>query len=500
MLSQSGAELGRLAVIDGQQRLATTSLLLAALRHHLELLGENGRISLIDPCISSFDAKAEANVPQLILNAEDDGFYRKLVVDRIDPTVAPDGIRSHLALRRAYDFFVARLGEQVAKAVEPKEVLDSWFSLLNGRAALMTIEVLNEADAYLIFETLNDRGADLTIADLLKNYLFGLAGDQLHTVQDNWTISLSNLDVSTSGSEVFTDFLRHYWSSKNGPTRERELYARIKDSVTNKPTAVDTAEELRVASNLYAALLSADHDFWKSYGTTTRENVSVLGRLPIEQNRSTLLAAMQFLQKPQLEELLKSLVSVGVRGLIVGGIGGGTAEGAYCAAAQAIRKGEASSWEEIRPHLGPILQSDEAFKAAFQTAKIARGPFARYLLAGLERGAMGEAEPELVPNTNENEVNLEHVLPKSFVAEDWPTFDKESHGRFLHRLGNLCLLKRLENSKIGNEPFTVKKPILEASSLALTQSVGAHDDWTAVEIESRQVELAQICADVWRDV
>jgi hypothetical protein len=257
---------------------------------------------------------------------------------------------------------------------------------------------------------------------------------------------------------------------------------------------------MKVASNLYAALLSADHDFWDGYDTTTKRNVRVLGRIPIEQNRSTLLAALQFFDRPSLEDLLKKFVSVGVRGLIVGGIGGGTAEKAYCGAAQKIRSGSAPSWSDVKPTVAPILHSDTAFENAFASARVSRGPFARYVLAALELGQRGEAEPELVPNDDEAEVNLEHVLPRSLNVVDWPAFNKESHGRFLHRIGNMCLLRKSENHKIGNKPYTTKKLILANSSLELTNSIAANADWTSIEIETRQKELAAIAVQVWKEV
>lgn len=91
----------------------------------------------------------------------------------------------------------------------------------------MVLTVPTDADAYLIFETLNDRGADLTIADLLKNYLFGRAGTKLDAVRDGWMQVLGALDISAENA-LFTTFLRHYWSSKHGAIRERELYKSIK--------------------------------------------------------------------------------------------------------------------------------------------------------------------------------------------------------------------------------------------------------------------------------
>ena len=504
VLSRAGAQDSRLAVIDGQQRLATTSILLAAMRHHLHVLGETGRVSLIDPCIYSFDPDKEENVPQLVLNAEDDRFFRQLVVDRVTASTAPPladpGTKqSHIALRAAYDYFVDRLTEQLDAAPESKALLDEWFKLLNTRAALMVVEVADEADAYLVFETLNDRGADLTIADLLKNYLFGLAGDQLETVKNAWAAALNNLDISTTGSHVFTEFLRHYWSSKYGPTRERELYSRIKDRVTTKANAVDLAEEIETASRLYAAIISSDHELWAEHPKEAKRQMQILVTLRIEQNRSLLLAALQFIEPKELTTVLRGLVAVGVRGLIVGGIGGGTAEKSYCQAAQAVRQGTSRNWVGVRSELAKILHSDVAFEKAFAAAKVTRGPFARYLLAALERSSEGTAQPELVPNEDQEQVNLEHVLPKTFDEHAWPAFTKDSHATYLHRLGNLCLLKKDENGRIGNKPFSEKQPVLDSSSLSLTKEIAANSDWTATEIERRQTSMATDVSKVWQD-
>ena len=87
-----------------------------------------------------------------------------------------------------------------------------------------------ESDAYVIFETLNDRGADLTIADLLKNYLYGRAQDKLEAVKKDWALALGALEL-TAADGKFVAFLRHYWSSLDGVTRERELYAAIQSKV-----------------------------------------------------------------------------------------------------------------------------------------------------------------------------------------------------------------------------------------------------------------------------
>jgi len=145
------------------------------------------------------------------------------------------------------------------------------------------------------------------------------------------------------------------------------------------------------------------------------------------------------------------------RGLIVGGIGGGTAEKAYCGAAAKIRKGDIKTTEEVLEEIKIIVPSDDEFLTAFGIARVPKGAFARYFLIALERGKRGDSEPEFVPNSNEDEVNLEHVLPKRAAPADWASFTQEDRKDYVSRLGNMALLQKGPNGRIGNKPFSPKK-------------------------------------------
>ena len=95
-------------------------------------------------------------------------------------------------------------------------------------------------------------------------------------------------------------------------------------------------------------------------------------------------------------------------------------------------------------------------------------------------------------------MNLEHILPKRATAADWGgQFNSDERRDYVHRLGNMVLLQKGPNSRIGNKPFSVKKPILEQSAFALTAEVGAEDDWTKTTIRDRQMTLAQLAGKVW---
>jgi uncharacterized protein DUF1524 len=63
--------------------------------------------------------------------------------------------------------------------------------------------------------------------------------------------------------------------------------------------------------------------------------------------------------------------------------------------------------------------------------------------------------------------------------------------------GNLSLLPKGPNGRIGNKPFVVKKPILVKSGFALTAEIGAKGNWTKETIKKRQEQLAVLAVTVW---
>ena len=484
-------------IIDGQQRLATTSVLLAAIRDEFIERNDKKRAEIVQrDYLSTSDLASATEISRLTLNSEDAHFFERRIVNS-DVAVEPSRPSHHL-LVAAYEHFGREI-RKVADDAGPDWAtrLTQWVEFLKGRVKVIVLEVPSDADAFLIFETLNDRGADLTVADLLKNYLFGHAGTKLDAVRDGWMMVLGALDIPAENS-LFTTFLRHYWSSVRGAVRERELYKSIKAHVATEAQVLDFLTELQGAAVLYSALLSSNHDYWDDLGGTTKECVETLLRLDLEQNRPLLLAALQHFTDAEKRVLLKSLVAWSVRGLVVGGIGGGTAEKAYCRAAVRIRKGEIKTTSNLLAELSAIVPSDSKFEEAMSVARVSRAHLARYYLLALERGKNGELEPEFVPNSNEEQVNLEHVLPRRASPADWGSeFNVDERRDYLHRLGNLSLLPKGPNGRIGNKPFAMKRPILAASKFALTSQIGSETSWTRESIKRRQADLAVLAVKVW---
>jgi hypothetical protein len=500
VLSREGAPGGRVAVIDGQQRLATTSLLMAAIRDAYRERGqEQYAASVHSDFVAEFDRHAGKDQPKLILNSDDRDYFERVVVAGeagIEPAT-----ESQRLLRDAWFHLQTRVTQFCAGAGDSwKTELDKFASYLEDEAQVISITVATEADAFLIFETLNDRGADLTIADLLKNFLFSQAGARLDEVRDAWVVTLDNLDIPKVGNKRFNLFARHFMSSKRGPVRERELYGRIKDEVGDAAGAVSFAKDLQDNARLYFALISVDSDVWGEFSETTRQAAEVLVGLNLEQSRPLLLAALAVFQPHEIERLLPTMVSWSIRGLCGGQLGGGVAEAAFCSAAQRIRAGKIGSVEGILkdPGIDRLIPNDRVFEADFSEWRVMRGSLARYILRALELEHRGDPEPELVVNPDVRQVNLEHILPKSPKKGEWAHFGEEEDQKlYLHRLGNMALLQQGANGRIGNKPWAVKKPILLGSELKLTQEAGAATVWDPTAVDGRQERMAALALKAW---
>ena len=224
--------------------------------------------------------------------------------------------------------------------------LNDLLTYVDKDVQIVAIDVATQADAFLIFETLNDRGADLTVADLLKNYLFSQAERRLDEVRDSWVKTLTNLDLDKVGNRDSQACLSSH-EFQAGCTRERELYARIEIQSPGLAGAVEFALELRNSSRIYYALLTVDSDYWSDFDESTRAAAQVLIDLNLEQYRPLLLAALSTFARDEIPRFMNSMVSWTVRGMAGGLLGAGSAESAFGEAARDIRTGRVTKTEQI---------------------------------------------------------------------------------------------------------------------------------------------------------
>jgi hypothetical protein len=457
--------------------LATTSIILGAIRDYLLEKSDTARAEQLEQkFLLSRNLRSQAIEPRLTLNADDNDFYRKAVLSRPtenDRKVKPSK-ESHERILAARNY--------AAEYIE-----------LNAK--VIFVRVADDSNAFVIFETLNDRGVELSIADLLKNYLFGRAGERVEESQLNWHKMLGALET-VGGDNVLLSYIRQTWSAENGITREKELFGSIKAKMVSEQIAIDFGKGLATNARLYAAMLNPKHEIWNQYGDTARGHIETLANLRLEQFRPLLLAILRSFNTSEVEKSLRYLVSCSVRFLIHGGLGGGTLEKNYCDSAQKVLRGDIKTSVALASELNKVVPTDSEFLTSFASARVSKAYLARYYLQALERQALGEAQPELVPNMNANEVNLEHVLPQN-PSSAWGTIEAEVADAFFNRLGNLALMKQKVNSEIGNTGFDEKKKVFADSQFELTKKIASNDHWLPSNIETRQSELAALAIKTW---
>ena len=494
------------AVIDGQQRLATTSILICAIRNYFYSINDAERgDALHAEFLARKDRRDLTEIPHLKLMPGDNAFYERVILAKpAGGAKAEDGKGAQKALPPSQ----ARLGgalkiatryvqKLVDQTKEPTKVLMDWIDFLEKKGKVIVVEVNDEAAAYTIFEVLNDRGLDLSVADLLKNYLFRMAEDRVTETQQNWTSMASRLESSGAEEKELRTFIRHVWSSEHGLTREKDLYDAIRKRVDSKQRAVAFADGLNKAAPIYMALDNPSDELWKQYGPQVRESVEALQILKAIQIRPLVLAILRQFEVPEVRKALPMLVCWTVRFMITGKLGSGPLELGYSDRAKDVSTGNIKTSKQLYDASKGFLVADTDFDQAFASARVSQHYLARFYLRVLEKQNGAKGDGELVVNPNEDAVNLEHIMPQARDPHWTASVTAEQHAAFVKRLGNLALLDRALNGKSGNLAFADKIATLKESKISLTSQIAANQNWTSVEIDARQKALAVLAVKAW---
>lgn len=489
-----GEMTGRPEVVDGQQRLATTTILIAQVRDHFAAANDEKHHNIDSQFLMSRDLRSDGDVQKLELNERDNDFFLKTVLrpEKTPPLPQRD---SHRAIQEATKLCKERVENLVTQSGS-SEILIDLVEYLRDNAMVIALTVPSDENAFVLFETLNDRGLDLALSDLLKNYLFRIAGGRLAEVRAAW-VSMYGLFEASGTEGLVVDFIRQAYSSRHGIIREKELFGEIKKKVTGKQNAVQLADDLRTSAVLFQALLAPSQLASKGYSVSAVRHIETLNFLGLTRIRPLLLAIMEKFDQKNVEISLKRSVSWAVRLAVVGGLGSGSVEEAFCQRAKEVRAGTLKDADALSIAIETVIPSDVQFQTAFETVVIGKSKVARYLLRSLELARKGDNEPEFVVNSDPAEINLEHVLPQSHDAVKWPNISADAAALYAFRLGNMVLLKKSENESLGDGSFADKKPVLAASSLLLTKEVANESCWGEEEIKKRQTAMASAAVGVW---
>ncbi|RIA56788.1 DUF262 domain-containing protein [Dichotomicrobium thermohalophilum] len=489
-------------VIDGQQRLITVSILLAALR---SILAEGDQSEGVEKLVRAFlladDAAADAVAPRIMLNRADRSFYDRYIVgeSRVDELMRmrrDDSLPlSNRLLADCFCFMHRQLQSFTARDWTPQDLARAVLKAIDEKIYIIRLDVRSDYDAFVLFETLNDRGLSLSESDLLKNHLLAAAGPHLKDTQADWETIEGNL-----GGERLLKFVRHHWLSSRGMTSRAGLYPDIKRAVSTPQTVAAYTEELCSASEYYDSLRDPNSRIWAAYGPERqpwlRERIDCLRLLRSDQIFVVLLAALET-DREGFPDLLDMLISFTFRYTTICNLSPSALLPVLIAAAQHIRESGRVDAEEIfRQFLSPLYPDDSQFHSAFSRRAIRYNGLARYVLNKLNdqiSGVDGAAQGHPI-------TDLEHILPKRF-QRNWTVERKDFPGgpeKYVHRLGNMTLLTTNLNRELGNQPYEVKRDAFAQEALEITRMIADEPRWTADAIGRRQNWMAGLAIKIWR--
>jgi uncharacterized protein with ParB-like and HNH nuclease domain len=490
------------SIIDGQQRLATLSVLALAVIKRIQGLidaaseqeaNRERKNLLMNNYVGAKDAVSLHYSSKLFLNENNDSFYQSYLVQLRDPINPHRLSDSNKLLWQAFQYFYHKVVAHFGDQVRGEELADFILNQVAEKLLFIQIVVEDELDAYTVFETLNARGLELTTTDLLKNYLLALSStsdlDQ-KMAKEQWQriIRITDLDG-------FPKFLRYYWNSRNELVSKDNLFKALRRAVKDREQAFNLLDNLEKSAGVYAALEDPHDELWEG-NREIRKRVQELRLFNVTQCYPLLLVAHEKLPRPEFERVLRACAVISFRYNVIAGQNPKVQEGVYNRAACKIYTGTIGTAAQVEQELEEIYLSDEEFVNAFQTKTLntKRGrKLARYILYALENQvASTDRHFEDDPGT------IEHILPENPSAQWEQNFPPDQQSDYIYRLGNFTLLESSKNStECQNASYLEKIPVYKTSQYQMTKNID-FPDWTPAQVKSRQSQMARWATAVWR--
>ncbi|KFH28449.1 hypothetical protein JM68_05960 [Helicobacter pylori] len=478
-----------LLIIDGQQRLTTITLLLTALRDHL-----NDE----DEFLKKFSCQKIQN--RYLINSDKDGDKKfRLILSESDKDT----------LLSLIDKDKRKPSEPSLKIMENFKLFEEWIrkntnqleKIFKGLEKLMIVEIAlkkGKDDPQLIFESMNSKGIELTQTDLIRNYI--VMETEIEKQEGFYNKYWRAMEEDfKQNRKLFDRFVRHYLTIK---TREipniNKVYVALKDYRQKEEIGIeDLLKDLQKYCGYFCQIVfkkEADKDLNKALGFLVDLERDVIYPLLLELYSDY---SDGVLSKDDFRRSIALIESYICRRTVCR-LGANSLNKVFPSFAKHIQKDQ--YFESLKAHFGSLTNNqrfpnNDEFKKLFITIDFYKFKKREYFFERLENFDREE-------RVYTHEYTIEHIMPQTLTEEwekDLGENFKEIHDKYLHTIGNLT--KTGYNTEYSNKSFQEKRGMeggFKDSPLRLNQSLRDLESFFGEEeIKKRANDLADLALEIW---
>ena len=468
-------------LIDGQQRITTTLILLALIRDVAKTLP--GTLSVQIENLLLLNPYQEGNEQYKLLPTQ---------IDRNSFTsiVKGENVTEETQITKAYRYFDKQLRSVAGLNLEKLR------SIIVRNLVIVSIVLDTDDNPHLIFESLNAKGRALTQADLIRNYFFM----RMHPAQQEAMYVKHWAPLQSRLTESLTECIRHYLMKDGSVVKQGEVFFTLKARADKKlqQEVLDYLVELVEFAGYYERFVNPERE----PNHALRQRLERLNRIEITTAYPFLLNVYRDFDKSiitseEAVEILDVLENFMIRRFVCG-VPTNTLNKMF-----PLLYSQAKQHHRLVEGVCAILATknypkDVEFRESFALVKLYggdRGAKGRLILDRLEDSF---GHKELVRPDN---ITIEHIMPqtltdwwKAHLGDDWEV----THDLLLNEIGNLTLTGY--NPQLSNADYHKKCGILKSSHLELNKYFDNTCEWSEAAIRQRGENLAARALTIWSNL